>query len=235
MASAARVLSTAHYCTAIPSTVQPAFESTRQSTVQRPLLRVPLFANRSAAVTPSSPSRRRGLSFKSLTVRSLIQRHRDVASEADNQQAPSKSLSIITAATAAAFSASLFLAPTASAVSLEGFASVAQSSAVIAEISPDAASAVGAVLGPLFAALNFLFILRIVMSWYPQLPVSEFPFVIAYAPTEPILRITRAIIQPIGGVDIAPIVWLALISFLNEILLGQQGLLVLIANQESLL
>ncbi|CAI5531364.1 unnamed protein product [Closterium sp. Naga37s-1] len=59
--------------------------------------------------------------------------------------------------------------------------------------------------------------------------VSEFPF------TEPILRLTRAVIQPIGGVDIAPIVWLALISFLNEILLGQQGLLVLIANQESLL
>ncbi|CAI5486848.1 unnamed protein product [Closterium sp. Naga37s-1] len=68
-----------------------------------------------------------------------------------------------------------------------------------------------------------------------QLPVSEFPFIIAYAPTESILHITRAIIQPIGGVDIAPIVWLALISFLNEILLGQQGLLVLIANQESLL
>ncbi|CAI7799574.1 unnamed protein product [Closterium sp. NIES-54] len=161
----------------------------------------------------------------------------DARSALNNQRAPSNPRSLITAATAAAvFSASLFLTqPSASAVSLEGVASVAQNAAVIAEISPDAASAVGAVLGPLFAALNFLFILRIVMSWYPQLPVSEFPFIIAYAPTEPILRITRALIQPIGGVDIAPIVWLALISFLNEILLGQQGLLVLIANQESLL
>ncbi|CAI5942310.1 unnamed protein product [Closterium sp. NIES-64] len=77
--------------------------------------------------------------------------------------------------------------------------------------------------------------LPVLTSNPPALPVSEFPFIIAYAPTEPILRLTRAVIQPIGGVDIAPIVWLALISFLNEILLGQQGLLVLIANQESLL
>ncbi|GJP52443.1 hypothetical protein CLOM_g11556 [Closterium sp. NIES-68] len=219
------------------------------SSLQLPLLPSPSLSSRLPSTTLTAPIRR-GLSCRALAVRSLIQRHRDSASQADesavcritasNQQALSDSPSVLAtsvtgAATAAACSASFFLAPAASAVSLDSLASLAQNAAVIAEISPDAASAVGAVLGPLFAGLNFLFILRIVMSWYPQLPVSEFPFIIAYAPTEPILRITRTIIQPIGGVDIAPIVWLALISFLNEILLGQQGLLVLIANQQSLL
>jgi YggT family protein len=32
-------------------------------------------------------------------------------------------------------------------------------------------------------------------------------------------------------VDVSPIVWVALLSFLNEILLGKQGLLVLLSNK----
>lgn len=69
------------------------------------------------------------------------------------------------------------------------------------------------------------------MSWYPKLPVGKFPYVIAYAPTEPLLRITRKLIPPLGGVDVTPVVWFGLISFLNEILVGPQGLLVLLSQQ----
>lgn len=36
-----------------------------------------------------------------------------------------------------------------------------------------------------------------------------------------------------GGVDVTPIVWVALISFLNEILLGPQGILMLIQRQSG--
>jgi len=32
-------------------------------------------------------------------------------------------------------------------------------------------------------------------------------------------------------VDVSPIVWVALISFLNEVLLGKQGILVLLASK----
>jgi|TARA_B100000683_G_scaffold34624_1_gene30280 YggT family protein len=39
-------------------------------------------------------------------------------------------------------------------------------------------------------------------------------------------------IPPVGGVDVSPIVWVMTISFMNEILLGKQGLLVLLSNKQ---
>lgn len=102
----------------------------------------------------------------------------------------------------------------------------------LADIDPGTARIAITVLGPLFAALNLLFIVRIVMSWYPQLPANKFPFVIAYVPTEPVLGPTRRLIPPVGGVDVAPVIWVAMMSFMNEILLGQQGLLVLLSQQQ---
>ena len=43
-------------------------------------------------------------------------------------------------------------------------------------------------------------------------------------PTEPLLAPTRRLIQPIGGVDVTPVVWVGLISLIRELLVGQQGL-----------
>jgi len=34
-------------------------------------------------------------------------------------------------------------------------------------------------------------------------------------------------------VDVSPIVWVALLSFLNEVLLGKQGLLILLASKQQ--
>jgi uncharacterized protein YggT (Ycf19 family) len=101
----------------------------------------------------------------------------------------------------------------------------------LADLDPSTAKLLITILGPLFAVSTFLFIIRIIMSWYPQLPATKFPYVIAYAPTEPVLGPTRRLIPPIGGVDISPVIWLAFISFSNEVLLGQQGLLVLLAEK----
>ncbi|CAL4959280.1 unnamed protein product [Urochloa decumbens] len=101
-------------------------------------------------------------------------------------------------------------------------------------LEPATAKAAAGVAGPALSALGFLFILRIVMSWYPRLPVTEFPYVLAYAPTEPFLAVTRRVIPPLGGVDVTPVVWFGLVSFLNEILVGPQGLLVLLSQQQQL-
>lgn len=57
--------------------------------------------------------------------------------------------------------------------------------------------------------------------------LNELPFSLVVWPTELLLRSIRGVIPPAFGVDITPIVWLAIFSFLNEILLGQQGLLTL--------
>lgn len=104
---------------------------------------------------------------------------------------------------------------------------------VLADLDPASAKLAIGFLGPFLSAFGFLFILRIVMSWYPKLPVGKFPYVVAYAPTEPLLIPTRKLIPPLGGVDVTPVVWFGLISFLNEILVGPQGLLVLLSQQVS--
>ncbi|KAK9691384.1 hypothetical protein RND81_09G194100 [Saponaria officinalis] len=103
---------------------------------------------------------------------------------------------------------------------------------VLLDIDPATAKLAIPFIGPFLSAFSFLFVLRIVMSWYPKLPVGKFPFVLAYAPTEPILVPTRKVIPPVGGVDVTPVVWFGLLSFLNEILVGPQGLLVLLSQQQ---
>lgn len=102
---------------------------------------------------------------------------------------------------------------------------------MLADIDPATAKLAIGFLGPFLSAFGFLFIVRIVMSWYPKLPVGKFPYVIAYAPTEPLLVPTRKVIPPLAGVDVTPVVWFGLLSFLNEILVGPQGLLVLLSQQ----
>ena len=44
-------------------------------------------------------------------------------------------------------------------------------------------------------------------------------------PSSSVLNLTRKLIPPIGGVDVGPVIWIGVISFLREILVGQQGLI----------
>mmetsp|Transcript_34612 Transcript_34612/g.74828 ORF Transcript_34612/g.74828 Transcript_34612/m.74828 type:complete len:190 (+) Transcript_34612:80-649(+) len=81
------------------------------------------------------------------------------------------------------------------------------------------------VLGPFLNLFSFAMLCRIVLSWYPSANVNDFPFSIVVWPTEPLLRLARGSVPPAFGVDITPVVWLGLFTFVNEILLGQQGLL----------
>ncbi|MBD1823193.1 YggT family protein [Cyanobacteria bacterium FACHB-DQ100] len=82
-----------------------------------------------------------------------------------------------------------------------------------------------AALSILLGAMTFLFIFRIVLTWYPQVELQKFPFNLVMIPTEPFLAPTRKMIQPLGGVDITPILWVGIFSLLRELLLGQQGIL----------
>ncbi|MGL4503105.1 MAG: YggT family protein [Planktothrix sp.] len=80
-------------------------------------------------------------------------------------------------------------------------------------------------LGLILGLMTFLFIFRIVLTWYPQVNQQRFPFNLIVWPTEPFLVLTRKIVPPVGGVDITPIIWVGLFSLLREMLVGQQGLL----------
>mmetsp|Transcript_29573 Transcript_29573/g.76688 ORF Transcript_29573/g.76688 Transcript_29573/m.76688 type:complete len:211 (-) Transcript_29573:116-748(-) len=90
------------------------------------------------------------------------------------------------------------------------------------------------ILRPTFALFTALYIVRIPMTWYPSIDGRSFPWTLAYTPTEPLLAPTRKLVGLVGGVDISPIIWVALLSFFNEILLGPQGLLVLVERQGGL-
>ncbi|MEB3276038.1 MAG: YggT family protein [Cyanobacteriota bacterium] len=81
------------------------------------------------------------------------------------------------------------------------------------------------VLGLLLAGWTLLFLFRIVLTWYPQIDLTKGAMRLIGAPTEPLLAPTRRLIQPIGGVDVTPVVWVGLISLLRELLVGQQGLI----------
>jgi len=85
-------------------------------------------------------------------------------------------------------------------------------------------------LGLLLTVMTLLFIFRIVLTWYPQVDLNRFPFNLVAWPTEPLLVPLRKIVSPIGGVDITPIIWVGIFSLLREILLGQQGILTMMAS-----
>ena len=91
------------------------------------------------------------------------------------------------------------------------------------------------VLGLLLSAWTLLFLFRIVLTWYPQVDLSQGLWRIVAVPTEPLLAATRRVIAPIGGVDVTPVIWLGVISLVRELLVGQQGLLTQVMIRASVL
>ena len=63
------------------------------------------------------------------------------------------------------------------------------------------------------------------MTWYPKINEKKGLWIIVTLPTSYILNITKKIIPPIGGVDVSPVIWIGIISFIRELLVGQQGLI----------
>lgn len=84
------------------------------------------------------------------------------------------------------------------------------------------------VLNLLLSAMTLFFIFRIVLTWYPQAELNKFPFSLIVIPTEPLLAPTRKVVPPVGGIDISPVIWVGVVTLLREILLGQQGLLIML-------
>jgi len=88
-------------------------------------------------------------------------------------------------------------------------------------------------LGALLGIWTLLFLFRIVLTWYPQLDLERGFLRWIRVPTEPLLAPTRRWIQPIGGVDVAPVIWVGLTSLVRELLVGQQGLVTQLLRQVS--
>ena len=89
------------------------------------------------------------------------------------------------------------------------------------------------ILGILLSFLTLVFLIRLILTWYPKVNLNKGFWLLIAIPTSSILNITRKLIPPIGGVDVGPVIWIGIISFLREILVGQQGLIKL-AIQKSI-
>ena len=80
-------------------------------------------------------------------------------------------------------------------------------------------------LGIVLSFLTIVFLIRLILTWYPKIDLSKGFWLLISIPSSYILNLTRKLIPPIGGVDVGPVIWIGIISFIREILVGQQGLI----------
>ena len=78
-------------------------------------------------------------------------------------------------------------------------------------------------LGISLSYLTIVFLIRLILTWYPKVDLNKGFWLFISIPSNFILQLTRKLIPPIGGVDVGPVIWIGIISFLREILVGQQG------------
>ncbi|MEG4289432.1 YggT family protein [Microcoleus sp. C2C3] len=75
-----------------------------------------------------------------------------------------------------------------------------------------------------------LMIIRVLLSWFPNINWYDPPFSILSQLTDPYLNLFRSIIPPLGGIDFSPMIAFFVLQF------GSQILLTLLTNlQTSLL
>ena len=85
-------------------------------------------------------------------------------------------------------------------------------------------------LGISLSYLTVVFLIRLILTWYPKIELNKGLWLFISIPSSYILNYTRKLIPPIGGVEVGPVIWIGIISFLREILVGQQGLIKLALN-----
>ena len=85
-------------------------------------------------------------------------------------------------------------------------------------------------LGIFLSYLTVVFLIRLILTWYPKINLNKGLWLLISIPSNSILNLTRRIIPPIGGVDVGPVIWIGVISFLREILVGQQGLMKIVMD-----
>jgi len=68
-----------------------------------------------------------------------------------------------------------------------------------------------------------LLIIRILLSWFPNINWFDPPFSILSQLTDPYLNLFRSLIPPIGGIDISPILAIFLLQFIQQLVIGMSS------------
>ncbi|MCC3405972.1 MAG: YggT family protein [Microcoleus sp. PH2017_10_PVI_O_A] len=68
-----------------------------------------------------------------------------------------------------------------------------------------------------------LMIIRVLLSWFPNINWYDPPFSILSQLTDPYLNLFRSIIPPLGGIDFSPMIAFFVLQFGSQILIGLLG------------
>ncbi len=74
-------------------------------------------------------------------------------------------------------------------------------------------------IAQLFELIEFIIILRILLSWFPNISWWKQPFKLLNDITEPILTPFRRLIPPINGLDLSPIFAFIFLEIVKTILM----------------
>lgn len=79
-------------------------------------------------------------------------------------------------------------------------------------------------LATFFQIYFVLLIIRILLSWFPNVDWFNPPFSILSQLTDPYLNLFRSIIPPLGGIDFSAILAIFVLQFLSRAVLGVAAL-----------
>ncbi len=65
-----------------------------------------------------------------------------------------------------------------------------------------------------------LMIIRVLLSWFPNINWYDPPFSILSQLTDPYLNLFRSIIPPLGGIDFSPLIAFFVLQFGSQFLIG---------------
>ena len=71
-----------------------------------------------------------------------------------------------------------------------------------------------------FQLLQLVIIIRILLSWFPNINWWNQPFKFLREVTEPILEPFRRLVPPIGGLDLSPIVLFIVLGVVEKVVLS---------------
>ncbi|MCT7969542.1 YggT family protein [Laspinema sp. D1] len=78
-------------------------------------------------------------------------------------------------------------------------------------------------LAAFFQIYFVLLIIRILLSWFPNVNWYDPPFSIVSQLTDPYLNIFRSFIPPLGGLDLSPILAIFLLQFIGQFFSSLSG------------
>ena len=67
---------------------------------------------------------------------------------------------------------------------------------------------------------NYLLIIRILLTWFPNLDTTNPILTNLFSITDPYLNVFRGVIPPIGGLDLSPILAFISLSLIKQLVVG---------------